>query len=141
MVSAFLNCSKSLTDVLAINLRQLFTPLDQYKLHQNFAQPHLILTHYVDLAPSHGVVLMVGDITPSPSDAEKGIMSSQFAQMLVWRLQQFYGARSGKIGEKSGVEKVGEREKREERSRLLRLFHEEPEKFEVERLIQLGKEL
>lgn len=41
----------------------LFTPLAEYKLRQEFAQPLLILTHYTDLARSHGLVLMRGDVT------------------------------------------------------------------------------
>lgn len=41
----------------------LFTPLAEYKLRQEFAQPLLILTHYTDLARSKGVVLMRGDVT------------------------------------------------------------------------------
>ena len=43
----------------------MYTPLAEYKLRQLFAQPTLILTHYTDLANSHGLVLMRGDITPS----------------------------------------------------------------------------
>ena len=43
----------------------MYTPLAEYKLRHLFAQPKLILTHYTDLANSHGLVLMRGDITPS----------------------------------------------------------------------------
>jgi ATP synthase F1 complex assembly factor 1 len=43
----------------------MYTPLAEYKLHQLFAQPTLILTHYTDLANSHGLVLMRGNIMPS----------------------------------------------------------------------------
>ncbi|PLW07922.1 hypothetical protein PCASD_24589 [Puccinia coronata f. sp. avenae] len=42
----------------------MYTPLAEYKLRQLFSQPTLILTHYTDLADSHGLVLMRGDITP-----------------------------------------------------------------------------
>ncbi|CAO1615628.1 unnamed protein product [Parajaminaea phylloscopi] len=41
----------------------IFTPLAEYKLRQEFAQPLLVLTHYTDLAASKGVVLMRGDVT------------------------------------------------------------------------------
>lgn len=43
----------------------LFTPLAEYKLRQEFAQPLLVLTHYTDLAKSKGIVLMRGDVTSS----------------------------------------------------------------------------
>lgn len=43
----------------------LFTPLAEYKLRQEFAQPLLVLTHYTDLAKSKGVVLMRGELTSS----------------------------------------------------------------------------
>jgi ATP synthase F1 complex assembly factor 1 len=41
----------------------LFTPLAEYKLRQEFAQPVLILTHYTDLALSKGIVLLRGEVT------------------------------------------------------------------------------
>ncbi|POW00275.1 hypothetical protein PSTT_13230 [Puccinia striiformis] len=63
----------------------MYTPLAEYKLRQSFAQPTLILTHYTDLADSHGIVLMRGDITPSPNGNAK--LSAIEAQC--W-LQQFY---------------------------------------------------
>lgn len=47
----------------------LFTPLAEYKLRQSFAQPILILTHYIDLIESHGIVLMRGDITGSNDES------------------------------------------------------------------------
>lgn len=41
----------------------LFTPLAEYKLRQEYAQPVLILTHYTDLALSKGIVLLRGEVT------------------------------------------------------------------------------
>lgn len=41
----------------------LFTPLAEYKLRQEFAQPLLVLTHYPDLAQQTSQVLMRGEIT------------------------------------------------------------------------------
>ncbi|TFY65214.1 hypothetical protein EVG20_g5672 [Dentipellis fragilis] len=45
----------------------LFTPLLEYKLRQAFATPYLVLTFYPDLACSHDVVLLRGEITPAAS--------------------------------------------------------------------------
>jgi ATP synthase F1 complex assembly factor 1 len=62
----------------------MYTPLGEYKLRQTFAQPTLILTHYTDLAESHGIVLMRGDITPNSNGSPK--ITAIEAQMLVLRL-------------------------------------------------------
>lgn len=94
----------------------LYTPLAQYQTHQTFAQPHLILTHYTDLVPSHGIVLMRGDLTDSVSTKMEN------AQLLVHRLQQFYNPKKG-----DG--------KAEARSELLRVFHEEQDKFDIAKLV------
>lgn len=89
----------------------LFTPLALFKSQSTFAQPHLILTHYTDLVPSHGLVLMKGDLTP---DCATKLPD---AQLLVLRLQQFY----------QGADQT--------RADLLKTFHEKPEVFDVERLV------
>lgn len=68
----------------------LFTSLAAYKAHGQFAQPALILTHYPDLADSHGIVLMRGDITSSPQ-SNQAAMSAQDVQLCCLRLQQYYG--------------------------------------------------
>lgn len=60
--------SKSISPRIPKPSTVLFTPLAEYKLRQTFAQPLLILTHYVDLIESHGIVLMRGDITGSDDD-------------------------------------------------------------------------
>lgn len=90
----------------------LYTPLALFKSQQTFAQPHLILTHYSDLVPSHGVVLMRGDISDNVST------TSADAQLLVLRLQQFY------------------QDKNETRAKLLRNFHEDQANFRIEDLMQ-----
>lgn len=68
----------------------LFTSLEAYKSHGTFAQPALILTHYPDLADSHGIVLMRGDITMS-QQSDRPALSPQDVQLLCLRLQQYYG--------------------------------------------------
>ncbi|TNY19187.1 ATP11 protein-domain-containing protein [Rhodotorula diobovata] len=99
----------------------LFTPLAEYKARQEYAQPYLILTHYTDLAASHNVILMRGEITPNVA------LNSTDAQVLAVRMQLFYND-SGKDGSI-------ERQRRE----LLRSFHETPDQFDVEKLIKAGE--
>ncbi|GAA6006986.1 hypothetical protein JCM11491_001467 [Sporobolomyces phaffii] len=99
----------------------LFTPLAEYKSRQEYAQPYLILTHYSDLAASHGVVLMRGETTPNVT------LDDTEAQVLAVRMQLFYHDK----GSTSAIE--------HERQALLRAFHEEPDKFEWERLIKAGE--
>lgn len=98
----------------------LFTPLAEYKARQSYAQPYLILTHYTDLAATHGVVLMRGEISSNVA------LNAIDAQVLAVRMQLFYN-HSGKGGELE----QGRRD-------LLRAFHEKPETFDVEELIKLG---
>ncbi|BGP17005.1 hypothetical protein JCM10213_000360 [Rhodosporidiobolus nylandii] len=98
----------------------LFTPLAEYKARQSFAQPYLILTHYTDLASSHGVVLMRGEISANVA------LYATDAQVLAVRMQLFYNDQN----------KGGEIE--QARRELLRAFHEKPEEFDVEALIKLG---
>ncbi|KAK9899277.1 ATP11-domain-containing protein [Cystobasidium minutum MCA 4210] len=90
----------------------LFTPLALFKSQQTFAQPHLILTHYSDLVPSHGIVLMRGDLS------ENVATTPADAQLLVLRLQQFY------------------QDNHETRAKLLRTFHEDQAQFDVNELIK-----
>ncbi|BGP40854.1 hypothetical protein JCM10449v2_004819 [Rhodotorula kratochvilovae] len=99
----------------------LFTPLAEYKARQEYAQPYLILTHYTDLAASHNVVLMRGEISANVA------LNATDAQVLAVRMQLFYND-SGKDGDL-------ERQRRE----LLRSFHESPEEFDVEKLVKAGE--
>lgn len=99
----------------------LFTPLAEYKVRQTYSQPYLILSHYTDLAASHGVVLMRGEISDNVA------LDQVHAQVLAVRMQMFYND-TGVGGEKEA-----------ERRELLRLFHEKPEEFDVQRLIKSGE--
>ncbi|KAG8878078.1 hypothetical protein FRC20_009363 [Serendipita sp. 405] len=96
----------------------LFTPLQEYKLRQEYAQPHLVLTHYTDFASTHDVILMRGQLTPSMNQPDRFLLSPSDAQLLAFGLQQFYLA-----------------DKDSNRSQLLAKFHEKPGEFSWEELI------
>jgi ATP synthase mitochondrial F1 complex assembly factor 1 len=102
----------------------IFTPLLEYKLRQTFATPYLVLTFYSDLASSHGLVLMRGEITPSAAkESATGhyLLSQHDAQLLAHGLQRFYLRGSN-----------------EEREKLLSDFHERPDTFKWEELLKHG---
>lgn len=100
----------------------IFTPLQEYKLRQAYALPHLILTHYTDLAESHGIVLMRGELTPSQNDPRRSMLSPSAAQILAFGLQQFYLP-----GENA------------QKAKLLSTFHERPDEFSWEELISASQ--
>jgi ATP synthase F1 complex assembly factor 1 len=102
----------------------IFTPLLEYKLRQTFATPYLVLTFYSELASSHGLVLMRGEITPSAAkESATGdfLLGQRDAQLLAHGLQRFYLWGSS-----------------EEREKLLRDFHERPDEFKWEELLKHG---
>ncbi|KAH9891092.1 ATP11-domain-containing protein [Cubamyces lactineus] len=107
----------------------LFTPLQEYKLRTSFATPYLVVTHYTDLAKTHGLVLLRGEVTPaaasSPSvgtsdDGGRFMLSQQDAQLLAIHVQRFYLWNEGS----------------EERATLLKTFHETPAEFKWEELLK-----
>ncbi|KIJ45042.1 hypothetical protein M422DRAFT_67210 [Sphaerobolus stellatus SS14] len=100
----------------------LFTTLQEYKLRQSFALPYLVLTSYTDLASTHGIVLMRGELTASPTSPDKYLLSQADAQMLALSTQRFYLADEGDS-------------KTAGRARLLRVFEEKPEDFKWEDLL------
>lgn len=103
----------------------LFTPLLEYKTRETFATPHLILTFYTELANSHDIVLLRGELTPSPSGSENFILSQQDAQLLALGLQRFFLTEDG-----------AENSRRKERAELLRIFNESPTEFKWEELLK-----
>jgi len=112
----------------------LFTPLQEYKLRASFATPYLVLTFYPDLAKSHGLVLLRGEITPSAATAagppggdpsERFMLSQGDAQLLAMGLQKFYLWGEAKTGHQEG-----------EAGQLLQAFHEKPEEFKWEDLLK-----
>jgi ATP synthase F1 complex assembly factor 1 len=117
----------------------LFTSLQEYKHRQDYATPHLVLTHYTDLAQSHGIVLLRGELTPSTSPSPSGqrgsnssnsssssstMLSPADAQRLALLLQQFY-LPPLRADDARGAT----------RAHLLRRFHEEPAAFRWEDVI------
>ena len=62
----------------------IFTNLAAYKLHGAYAPPHTILTHHLDLADSHGIVLLSGSVVK-----DKGVSIDE-GKLLVMQLQRFY---------------------------------------------------
>jgi ATP synthase F1 complex assembly factor 1 len=97
----------------------IFTPLQEYKLRQSFAVPHLVLTHYTDLAHTHDVVLMRGELTIG--DSGRTWLSSSDAQLMAFGVQQFYLGETARGGE------------------LLKMFHEKPDQFSWEELISISQ--
>ncbi|KDQ17461.1 hypothetical protein BOTBODRAFT_574740 [Botryobasidium botryosum FD-172 SS1] len=104
----------------------LFTPLGEYKLRQSYAQPHLIITHYTELAHTHGTVLMRGEIVPSSNNPSSFMLSQIDAHLLALGVQRFY----------LPSKPQGEDEAQDARLELVRVFHEEPAKFKWEELIE-----
>ena len=92
-------------------------------MRETFATPHLILTFYSDLANSHGIVLLRGELTPSSSGNGNYLLSQEDAQLLAIGLQKFYLTE-------------GEQSKRKERTDLLRVFNELPKEFKWEELLK-----
>ena len=86
------------------------TSLLEYKLHNENAQIHLSVHHYTELASSHNLVLMQGELlTPN--------LSLQDARYLMILLNDYY------LQDDERFEKV-------------RLFHQSPEKFDFHGLIE-----
>lgn len=100
----------------------LFTPLEEYKLRNTYATPYLVLTNYTDLASTHGLVLLRGEITPGSGASGNYILSQEDAQQLSMTIQKFYLWGNGE----------GEGEK------LVRIFHEKPEEFKWEDLLKVA---
>lgn len=99
----------------------LFAPLIEYKMRASFATPYFVLTHYTDLAKSHGLVLLRGEITPGKGGGDSWLLTQEEAQILALGVQKFY-LWSGESEESAGE--------------LLRVFHEKPEEFEWEKLLK-----
>ncbi|EKM60721.1 uncharacterized protein PHACADRAFT_246808 [Phanerochaete carnosa HHB-10118-sp] len=104
----------------------LFTPLQEYKLRNSFATPYLVLTYHTDLARSHGVVLLRGEITPSSGAAvaangdSRYLLNQEDAQLLAMGMQKFYLWK----------------DEHADGAKLLKAFHENPAEFEWEGLLK-----
>jgi ATP synthase F1 complex assembly factor 1 len=97
------------------------TSLAEYKLRVEQARPYVILTHYDDLANEKGIVLMRGELCED--DKGKLLMEANDAQLLVYQIQQFYVTGG------------------EEKQRLLETFHERPNEFSLDQLLNEANRL
>ncbi|KAJ6574652.1 ATP11 protein-domain-containing protein [Mycena capillaripes] len=105
----------------------MFTPLQEYKIRGSFATPYLVLTNYTDLAQSHGIVLLRGEITPSAATGSAGVdgrymLQQEDAHRLSMSVQNFYLWDAAAGGDEQG--------------NLVKAFHEEPAKFEWEKMLK-----
>lgn len=96
----------------------LFTHLAAYKLHGAYAQPHTTITHHLDLADSHGLVLLIGSVVEG-----RGV-SVEEGRWLLMCLQRFYDheGHGGGLG-------------REKRQGLLKKFSSGDQGFNLEELV------
>ena len=122
----FTKASKASTQENPRTSTVLFTPLQEYKMRAAFATPYLVLTHYTDLAKTHGVVLLRGEITPASANGAQGVdgrymLNQEDAHFLSMALQRFYLWSSDGSAE-------GER--------LLKCFHETPGEFKWEDVLE-----
>jgi len=106
----------------------LFTPLQEYKLRGSFATPYLVMTFYTDLAATHKVVLLRGEITPSSAGGDRYMLTQADAQVLALALQKFYLWNTGNDPSQPS-----------EGERLLRAFHETPQDFKWEDLLKFDQ--
>ena len=96
----------------------LFTHLASFKVHGAYAQPHTTVTHHLDLADSHGLVLLNGAVVD-----RKGV-SAEEGRWLVMCLQKFYDFE----GHGGGIGKG-------KRQRLLEKFSKGDQGFNLEDLV------
>lgn len=96
----------------------LFTHLAHYKLHGAYAPPHTTITHHLDLADSHGLVLMNGGVVDG-----KGV-SIEEGRWLLMCLQKFYDFE----GHGGGIGK-------EKRQTLLQNFSKGDQEFDLTLLV------
>ncbi|WWC63892.1 uncharacterized protein I303_106497 [Kwoniella dejecticola CBS 10117] len=126
------------TEPLPLNTSVIFTPLEEFKKQGEWSQPFLTLTHYTDLAQTHNLVLMRGEISPESASGPNGsstnpgfLLSQQQAQLLALALQRFYC---------TSIQPSGERAKdtqdRLNRAKALVDFRERPEQWSWEGLVE-----
>lgn len=96
----------------------LFTHLAAFKLHGTYAQPHTTVTHHLDLADSHKLVLLNGTVTEG-----RGVNVDE-ARWLLMCLQKFYD-----------YEVQGGGMRKERKQDLLEKFRNGDQTFRIEDLI------
>ena len=112
----------------------MFTPLAQYKLHVDYAEPVFALMHYTELMLDKGIVLLRGDVLGADESGNSSHMTQQEAQLLAMCLQRFYHLDWALEGIDNDVSA-------DKRRLLLRAFREKPEEFTVERLLNAALQL
>ncbi|KAL5364144.1 ATP11 protein-domain-containing protein [Aspergillus floccosus] len=95
----------------------IITHLDEYKNRGEFATPHTVITHHLDLAPEKGIVLLHGSVTDHCG------VSTTDARWLLLMLQKFYGG-------------VGTSPRRHG---LLSRFNQGSEAFDLEELLDVAE--
>lgn len=98
----------------------LFTHLAEFKLRGEYAQPHTVVTHHLDLA-GKGIVLMEGRVQEN-----RGVSVDE-GKFLLMTLQKFYGFEA-----LSGIAK----ESAKKRSQLMQQFSGGDASFKVEDLLE-----
>ncbi|KAJ3843396.1 ATP11 protein-domain-containing protein [Lentinula raphanica] len=101
----------------------LFTPLQEYKMRNSFATPYLVLTHYTDLARTHGIVLLRGEITPGSGKNGRYLLSQEDAQVLSMNVQKFY------LWSDKGAES------------MLKTFHDKPSEFDWQEMLKYSTQM
>jgi ATP synthase mitochondrial F1 complex assembly factor 1 len=96
----------------------IFTHLAAFKLHGTYAQPHTTVTHHLELADTHGIVLLNGSVV------DGGGVSVEEGRWLLMCLQKFYDFE----GHGGGIGK-------EKRQGLLEKFSKGDERFSLEELV------
>ena len=96
----------------------LFTHLAEFKLRGEFAQPHTVVTHHLDLAEPKGLILLQGSVMEG-----RGV-SVEEAKWLLMCLQKFYGV-----------------EQKSERKKLLKQFTDGDGGFKVEELLEEAEKI
>jgi ATP synthase F1 complex assembly factor 1 len=134
----------------------LFTPLAEYKLRQEYAQPILVLTHYTDLAISKGVVLLRGEITDvqeassAPTGVAAALAASKAGEKSSEKLDRLKAPlqSQGKLSAQDAqlltvtlqrfymprAPGIGAQPGDAERQELLDAFHGDQERFDVDKL-------
>ncbi|ORX39151.1 ATP11 protein-domain-containing protein [Kockovaella imperatae] len=114
----------------------IFTPLEEFKNAGEWAHPQLVITHYPELANSHDLVLMRGEISTYAETSPGGsqyLLSQSRAQLLALALQKFYCA-----GLQQTLESAQSRETRLKRVQTLRDFREKPQEWDWQGLVQMA---
>ena len=101
----------------------ILTSLAEYKLHNQFARPHIILEFHSELNETKGIVLMNGQVEKDCN------VTLQNAHYLLLNIQRFYGA----MGIESKIS--------QERLNLVKQFNKGSKSFNVDKLIELSQSM